>query len=430
MNVLDLLRQRGLVENVTSPDLRQILESPLTVYAGFDPSSDSLQAGNYVTLMVLSHFQRAGHRVIALVGGATGLIGDPSGKASERRMMDLTEVERNVRGIEENLSRILDFRHPTAPAKIVNNMDWFRDFTVVDFLRDVGRHFRLGTMLAKETVKARLGSEAGMSFSEFCYPLLQAYDFLRLYDQEGCRLQVGGSDQWGNITAGIELIRRIRGVETYGLTTPLICDSRGQKFGKSEGNAIYLDARRTSCYAFYQFFLRTADADVIRFLRIFTHLPEAEIEELERRLPAEPEKREAQLRLAEEVTRAVHGEAGLEQARRASSALFGAPLQDLAPEILLEVFADVPSAELLCSEVEGRPVAEVVVKAGLCPSGNAARRLIRDGGLYVNNRRVEGTDARIRTEDLLGGHLLVLRSGKKTYHLVKTTSASSALRRG
>lgn len=418
-NVIDELSKRGLVEALSDPSLRTVVESPVTVYAGFDPSSDSLQVGNLVTIMALMHFQRCGHRVIAVVGGATGLIGDPSGKTNERPLLDEETIRRNTEGIRENLARFLDFDHPTAPARILNNYDWLHGFGFIDFLRDVGRHFRLSAMLAKESVRARLSSEAGMSFTEFSYQLLQAYDFLHLYDTAGCVLQIGGSDQWGNITAGIELIRRVRAGEAYGLTIPLLCDSSGQKFGKSEGNAIYLSGKKTSCYDFYQFFLRTTDADVIRFLRIFTFLPEKEIEALAERVRVAPEQREAQRRLAEEVTCMVHGEEALRTARRASGALFGEPMDDLRAEDLLAVFADVPSTEIHREELNGLAVAELAVRTRLCASKGAARRLIQGGGLYLNNRRIESAEARIGPRDLIEGRLLVLRSGKKTHHLVK-----------
>ncbi|MCL1857290.1 MAG: tyrosine--tRNA ligase, partial [Kiritimatiellaeota bacterium] len=261
MNVFDTLKERGLFEACTNPELEKELSQPMTMYAGFDPTSDSLQAGNFVTIMALCHFQRMGHTVIALVGGATGLIGDPSGKSSERNLLTEEQVEKNLVGIKENLSRFIDFGGGAGSAVMVNNYDWHKEFTFISYLRDVGRYFRMGSMLSKESVKGRLASEGGMSFTEFCYQTLQGYDFLHLYDAHRCRLQIGGSDQWGNITAGTELIRRQRGAEAYGLTFPLVTDSQGRKFGKSEGNAVYLDSRKTSYYDFYQFFLRTEDVD-------------------------------------------------------------------------------------------------------------------------------------------------------------------------
>ncbi|MFC1497676.1 tyrosine--tRNA ligase [Verrucomicrobiota bacterium] len=418
-NVAGILRERGLIDNITSEDIEKLVDSPITVYAGFDPTSDSLQAGNFVTIMALAHFQRCGHKVIAVVGGATGLIGDPSGKADERNLLSAEEVERNTEGIRENLSRFLDFDHPTAPARIVNNYDWLKDFAFIDFLREVGKHFRMGTMLGKESVRQRLDSEHGMSYAEFSYQLLQAYDFLKLYDSEGCILQIGGSDQWGNITAGIDLIRKLRGIEAYGLTLPLVCDSSGQKFGKSEGNAVYLDHSRTSYYDFYQFFVRIADVDIVRFLKIFTFLTIEEIQKLEEQISKAPEERAAQKKLAEELTRTVHGERGLNTALRASSVLFGESMEGLDADDLLDIFANVSSAELPLSKVAGASVVDIAALSGLCKSKGAARRLIESGGLYVNNVRITGVDSLIDASDIVGNSVLVLRSGKKNFFLVK-----------
>jgi len=384
------------------------------MYAGFDPSNTSLQAGNFVTIMALCHFQRAGHKVIALVGGATGLIGDPSGKSTERNFLTEEQVEANLVGIKENLSRFLDFEN----GVMVNNYDWHKNFTFISYLRDVGRYFRMGAMLSKESVKARLASDNGMSFTEFCYQTLQGYDFLHLYDTYGCRLQIGGSDQWGNITAGTELIRRQRGVEAYGLTFPLVTDSQGRKFGKSEGNAVYLDHRKTSYYDFYQFFLRTEDADVCRYLRIFTFLPMEEIAALEELVKTQPEKREAQKILAEDMTRRVHGETGLNAAQRATDVLFGGSMAGLGAAELLPIFKDVPSCTLTRDDLVGKNAIEVAAVSGLCKSKGEARRLAESGGLYLNNEKVGLVD--ILTDDrIVDGQLVVLRSGKKTYRLVR-----------
>jgi tyrosyl-tRNA synthetase len=418
-NVVETLKERGLFEDCTSPDLMKFVESPTAVYAGFDPTSSSLQVGNFVTIMALAHFQRCGHKVVALAGGATGMIGDPSGKTSERKLLTPEQVQQNLAGVRENLSRFLEFDSPTTPAKFVNNNDWMQKFTFVDFLRDVGKHFRMGTMLGKESVRARLESEVGMSYCEFSYQLLQAYDFLHLQETEGCRIQIGGSDQWGNITAGVDLIRKLRGVEAFGLTFPLICDSSGQKFGKSEGNAIYLDANRTSYYDFYQFFIRTEDADVIRFLKVFTFLPLGEIEEIARVMQAAPEKRLAQKTLAEVMTRTVHGPQGLAVAQRASEVLFGGAMEGLKAEDLLRIFANVASTEMTATQVREALVIDVVAAAGLCKSKGEVRRLMTEGGLYVNNVRVGDIAARISGDMLVDGRVLVLRSGKKHFHLVK-----------
>jgi tyrosyl-tRNA synthetase len=420
-NILDILRARDLFDNVTHPEAYDAVRAPLTVYAGFDPSADSLQAGNLVAIMALAHFQRCGHRVIALVGGATGLIGDPSGKASERKLLSAEQVAANVEGLRENLARFLRFDDPAAPATIVNNYDWMRDYSYIGFLRDVGKHFRMGAMLGRESVRARLQSEDGMSYTEFSYQLLQAYDFLVLHDRQGCRMQIGGSDQWGNITAGTELIRRLRGAEVFGVTMPLVCDSTGQKFGKSAGNAVYLDARRTTCFDFYQFFVRTADSDVVRFLKIFTFLPLEEIAALDESVRADPGKRAAQKRLAEEATRLVHGEAGLALALRCTGALYGEAMEGLRADELLAVFADVPSTALPGDRVRGAAVVNVATETGLCGSRGEARRLIQSGGLYINNRRVGAVEDAVTDSQIIDGRLLVLRSGKKNVHVVRVT---------
>lgn len=418
-NVVETLKERGLFEDCTNPELVNFVESPTAVYAGFDPTSSSLQVGNFVTIMGLAHFQRCGHKVVALAGGATGMIGDPSGKASERKLLTAEQVEQNLAGVRENLSRFLDFESKTAPAKIVNNNDWMQRFTFVDFLRDVGKHFRMGSMLGKESVRARMDSETGMSFCEFSYQLIQAYDFLHLHETEGCRIQIGGSDQWGNITAGVDLIHKLKGVEAFGLTFPIICDSSGQKFGKSEGNAIYLDAKRTSYYDFYQFFIRTGDADVIRFLKIFTFLPIGEIDEIAREMQSAPEKRLAQKTLAEAMTRTVHGAQGLTVAQQASEVLFGGAMDGLKADDLLRIFANVASTEMTVDLLREALVIDVVAASGLCKSKGEVRRLMTEGGLYVNNVRMADLAGRITGDMLVDGRVLVLRSGKKNFHLVK-----------
>ncbi len=418
-NIIDILDARGLLEDITNPELKKVVENPIAVYAGFDPTSDSLQVGNLVTIMALAHFQRCGHKVIALVGGATGMIGDPSGKSAERVLLDQEKIEENIKGIKENLSRFLDFENREAPALIVNNYDWLHKFSFIDFLRDIGKSFRIGTMLGKESVRTRLESEAGMSFTEFSYQLLQAYDFMHLFDTENCVLQIGGSDQWGNITAGIDLIHKLRGGQAYGLSIPLVLDSSGQKFGKSAGNAVYLSAAKTSIYDFYQFFIRTADDKVVELLKIFTFLPLSEITELEKEVNTNPEQRVAQKRLAEEVTRLVHGEDGLRIAKSTTDVLFGKSLDGLCADDLLKVFANAPSAELSREQVENVSALELAVAAGLCKSKGQARRLIESGGLYVNNNRVQSIDAVVSATDIIEGKLVVLRSGKKNFLLVK-----------
>ena len=419
MNAIDVLKGRGLFDAVTSPDIMKQVESSTAVYAGFDPTSSSLQVGNFVTIMGLAHFQRAGHKVIALAGGATGMIGDPSGKAAERKLLTPDEVQQNLVGVRENLSRFLDFDCKTAPAKIVNNNDWLQKFSYIDFLRDVGKHFRMGVMLGKESVRARMESETGMSYCEFSYQLIQAYDFLHLWDAEQCRIQIGGSDQWGNITAGTDLIRKLRGGEAFGMTFPIICDSSGQKFGKTAGNAIYLDHNRTSYYDFYQFFIRTEDADVIRFLKIFTFLSLDQIEAIARELATAPEKRLAQRTLADEMTRIVHGAEGLAIAQRASQVLFGGSMEGMKADDLIKVFANVPSRELSLDSVRDAGFLDVAVVSGLCKSKGDARRLVNEGGFYINNIRITEPAGKITGDMLVDGRVLVMRAGKKNYCLVK-----------
>lgn len=420
MSLLSTFASRHLLEATTSPELEKMLEKPLTVYAGFDPTSDSLQAGNFVTIMALTRMQQAGHRVIALVGGATGLIGDPSGKSVERQMLTPEQVEKNLIGIKENLSRFLKFDDPVNPAILVNNFDWYKNVSAINFLRDICVNFRVPQMLAKESVKKRLeATDGGMTFTEFSYQILQGNDFLHLYDTYGCTLEIGGADQWGNITAGTDLVRRLRGKEVYGLTFPLVCDSTGKKFGKSEGNAIFLDARKTSYYDFYQFFMRSMDADVIRYLKIFTLLPDERIAELEESLAKEPEKREAQRTLAEEVTRMVHGEKGLAIAKAATNVLFGGSVNGLSAADLEGIFANVKSATLPAAEVIGKSLIDVTAAAKMFASKGEARRMIQQGGVSVNNVKVPTIERIFAAEDLIEGRVAVLRSGKKNFFLLK-----------
>ena len=417
-HVIDTLKSRGLFDNWTDPGVYDLLKTPTAVYCGFDPSADSLQAGNFVAIMNLCHYQRAGHKVYALVGGATGLIGDPSGKTSERKLQDVETIAHNAECIKENLSRFLEFGDGPNQATLVNNLDWHGKFTFISYLRDVGRYFRMGTMLNKESVRARLNSPNGMSFTEFCYQTMQGYDFLHLYDTYGCRVEVGGSDQWGNITAGTDLIHYQRGVDCFGVTVPLIKDSSGKKFGKSEGNAMYLDSRKTSCYQFYQFFLRSDDASVIPYLKAFTFLPLDQIAQLEECVKNAPEKREAQKVLAEDVVRRVHGDAGLAQAQQATQALFGGSLKGLSAADLLPIFQDAPSAELPAADIVGAPVVKAAQLSGLFKSLGEARRMADGGGLYLNNERVGAAD--LLTEDrIVDGQVFVLRAGKKNQRVVK-----------
>lgn len=418
MTLFQELVARGLVQSVSDPEIEKMLETPQTIYCGFDPSASSLQAGNLVSIMMLRRLQLAGHRVIALVGGATGLIGDPSGKSAERNMLTVEQVAENKKGIRENLARILDFDGPNA-ARMVDNYEWYSGLSAIAFLRDVAVNFRVPQMLAKESVKKRLeASEGALTFTEFSYQILQGNDFLHLYDAYGCTMEVGGADQWGNITAGTDLVRKMRGRSVYGLTFPLLLDGTGKKFGKSEGNAMFMSAEKTSVYDWYQFFLRSADEDVIRYLKVFSLRPLDEIAELERQMKANPEARIPQKALAEELTVLVHGAAGLETARGATQALFGGDVAGKGADELETIFKDVKSAERARADVVGKPVWAVAAQAGMFKSNGEARRMAQQGGLSLNGAKADA--ARVFAEgDLVEGRVAVLRSGKKNFFLLR-----------
>jgi tyrosyl-tRNA synthetase len=400
--------------------------NPITAYVGFDPTSDSLHVGNLLGLLVLRRFQQAGHRPIALMGGATGMIGDPSGKTRERSLLDEERLQHNIDGIARCARNILSFEGSNS-ALLVNNYDWFKDVNTLWFLREVGKHFTVNHMVAKESVRARLEDrEHGISYTEFSYMLLQAYDFYRLYKDLGCTMQVGGSDQWGNITAGIELTRRKEAADLapqapklFGLTHPLVVKSDGTKFGKSEQGTVWLDAAKTSPYRFYQFFVQSADADVLTYLKYFTFLPMSQIQELGESLSTQPEKRAAQYALAREVTRLVHGETELARAERATQALFGSSIRELDEATLLEVMAEAPSTHKPSSALAAYALVDALVDSGLCPSKGAARRDIASGGIYVNNDRVSDANAALSASDLIAGGHVVLRKGRKNHHLLR-----------
>ena len=422
------LTQRGLIKDVTHPELFSAAEAKgqkLTLYCGFDPTADSLHVGHMLPLLTLRRFQLAGHRVIAVVGGATGMIGDPSGKSQERSLLTDDQIQKNVEGIRTVISRFLDFSGPN-PAMLVNNGDWFKGLSFIEFLRDVGKHFTVNHMVAKESVRARLEDrEHGISYTEFSYMLLQAYDFYVLNRDHGCHLQIGGSDQWGNITAGIELIRRIRAsqglpvAECFGITQPLVTKSDGTKFGKTEGGAIWLDSAKTSPYELYQFFIQTTDSDVMTLLRFFTFLSHDELNRLEGTLKTAPEKREAQQTLAREMTRLIHGDAELKRAEQASQALFGAAIRELDEKTLLDVLKGAPStAKDRRALSPGLPLIDLLVETGLAASKGAARKDVAAGGFYANNERITDAALMLTEKDLLAGAYLVLRKGKKNYHLV------------
>ena len=421
MKLIEELKERGLIDSLTDPAIAEALEKPVTLYCGFDPSAKSLQAGNLVSIMVLKRFQMAGHKVIALVGGATGLIGDPSGKSAERNMLTVEQVAENKKGIRENLSRILDFDGPNA-ATMVDNYDWYSGTSAIEFLRDIAINFRVPQMLAKESVKKRLeASEGALTFTEFSYQILQGNDFLHLYDTYGCQLEVGGADQWGNITAGTDLVHRMRGKTAYGLTFPLLLDSTGKKFGKSEGNALFLNAEMTSVYDWYQYFLRAADADVIRYLKVFSMRSLEEIAQLERQMKANPEARIPQKALAEELTRLVHGEEGLKKALGATQTLFGGDVAGKSADELETIFKDVKSAEMPKGEIIGKPVFMVAAAAGMFKSNGEARRMAAQGGLSLNGAKVD--DKRVFEEsDLIDVRVAILKQGKKNNFLLKVAS--------
>jgi len=420
-NVFDVLRERGFIEQVSDEGLREILgRERMTCYIGFDPSASSLHTGNLLPIMGLVHWQRNGHRPIALVGGGTGMIGDPSGKSQERNLLGPEEIEANEEGIREQLARFLDFDDEDTGALMLNNADWLASYLFLDFLRDVGKYFTVNYMLAKESVKGRMDREEGISFTEFSYMLLQAYDFMHLYDAQGCTCQMGGVDQWGNITAGIDLTRRLRSKTVYGIVFPLITTATGQKLGKTEEGTVWLDAERTSPYQFYQYWMQTDDRDVIRYLGYFTFLPMEEILGLAEATRTSPDAREAQRVLAYEVTKLVHGRDAAESAVGASRVLFGEEISGVSDRDLMSIFSDVPSTTMARTELDaGVPVLDLATRAGIAKSRSEARRLVSGGGLYVNNRRVDSVERTITLEDLASQHIMVLRSGKKRYHLLK-----------
>jgi tyrosyl-tRNA synthetase len=419
-NLYDDLESRGLVHSA-SDGVREVLGAgAVTAYIGFDPTAASLHVGSLLPILALARLQRAGHRPIALVGGGTGMIGDPSGKTRERQLLTRAMVEENVEGLRHQLARFLDFGGAN-PARLIDNHDWLGTVGLIEFLRDVGKHFTVNYMLAKESVARRVDQEEGISYTEFAYMLLQAYDYLVLSDRHGCSLQLGGSDQWGNITAGMELIRRTRGRHVHGMVMPLVTTTSGVKFGKTEAGAVWLDPSLTSPFRFFQFWFNTEDADADRYFRYFTFLPLPEIAAVMSEQAVNPAARVAQRRLAEEVTRLVHGPDGLERAERATGVLFGTrDVRELAAAELLDMFADVPSTSLPRDRVSGDGVAltELLADTGLAASRSEARRLLAGGGIYVNGERQAG-ERRLRLEDAIEGEVLVLRRGRKDNHVVR-----------
>jgi tyrosyl-tRNA synthetase len=426
MNILDELEWRGLVADCTDAvELRKRLDSgPVVLYAGFDPTADSLHVGNLVPLLALRRFQLLGHHPIAVAGGATGLIGDPSGRATERQLLTRELLNHNIASVKEQLRPLLDFDCQANPARLLDNAEWTAPVSFLDFLRDVGKHFSINQMIAKESVRARMDDrETGISYTEFSYMLLQAFDFYYLHKQFGCELQIGGSDQWGNITAGMDLTRKKEGGHAFGLTLPLILNSDGTKFGKTAAGAIWVDAKKTSVYRFYQFWIRCDDRDVLRYLNYFTFLGKEEIDALAEQHKARPESRSAHKALAGAMTDLVHGKTATAEAIRASEILFGGELEGIAESTFNEIVGEVPTRQMERQALEGAgtPLVETLVVSGLCPSKGQARKDIEGGGVYVNNIREANPQRAVTTNDMLFGKHLLLRKGKRNYTVISVT---------
>jgi len=424
MTLLEDLQWRGLVADCTDPGglASRLASGPITLYCGFDPTGDSLHVGHLMGQLTLRRFQLAGHHPLPLAGGATGMVGDPSGKSAERNLLTREQLEHNVGCIKRQLARLLDFETKANPARLVDNATWTAPLGYLDFLRDIGKHFPVNVMVGKESIRARMESEHGISYTEFSYMLLQAHDFYHLRKHHGCELQIGGSDQWGNITAGADLIRKKLGASAWGMTFPLITRADGTKFGKTEGSAVWLDPQKTSPYRFYQFFINTEDSMVIAFLRKFTLLEPAAIDGLSARHAANPGAREAHHALAAEVTTLVHGPGACADARRASEIMFGGGLDGIAESVFRDAVGEVPTSELARARLEGAgaPLTELLVHAGLCPSKGQARKDIEGGGIYLNNVRVAEAARSVSTGDLLFGRHLLLRKGKRTYAVIES----------
>lgn len=409
-NFIQTLKKRGCIDALSHESLNDLKE-PLTVYCGFDPTADSLHLGNFVAIMGLARFKRAGHKVVAIVGGATGMIGDPSGKSVERNLLDEETIKKNMIGISKTLNQILGDDVP-----IINNYDWYKEFNFISFLREVGKQFRMGIMLSKESVKARLNSEEGLSFTEFCYQILQAYDFLWLNEKKGVNAQIGGADQWGNITAGIELIRKEKGKEVYGITFPLLTKADGSKFGKSEKGAIWLNAEKLSPYEFYQHLIRTDDRDVIKLLKMITFVELPEIEELEKRMANEPGV--AQKRLAEAVTEMVHGKEGLESAKKTTELAQPGHEVELSPETFKMLESEIKPIEIGKDQL-GKKWVDLLAEIKILASKGDVRRLIKNNGLTINNQKVSDEVATLGSDQLVGDGYILVATGKKTKYILR-----------
>jgi tyrosyl-tRNA synthetase len=423
MNVFEDLAWRGLIADCTDTEelKKRLAKGPTTLYCGFDPTADSLHVGNLVPLLTLRRFQQFGHHPIALAGGATGLIGDPSGKTVERQLLNRDTLAANIASVKEQLKKMLDFNAAANPARLLDNATWTAPVSFLDFLRDIGKHFTVNSMMAKESIRARMEDrETGISFTEFSYMLLQANDFYHLCQQFDCELEIGGSDQWGNITAGMELCRKKLGRTAFGLTLPLITNADGSKFGKSVAGAIWLDPAKTSVYRFYQFWIRVDDRDVIRFLKYFTFLSHEVIEDLARQHTEKPEARAAHKALAREVTVMLHGTAALDDAVRASEILFGGGLEGVSEQTFNDVAGEVPTKVLAPTrfEGEGASLVELLAETGLCASKGQARKDIEGGGIYINNVREGGIQRTVKHAELLFGKHLLLRKGKRNYLVI------------
>ena len=420
--VQDLETRDLIMQLAGGEDLKEHLASASrTLYCGFDPTAESLHIGNLIPLLALRRFQLAGHRPIVLVGGATGMIGDPSFKTSERQLNTLAIVDDWVERIKPQLSQFLDFDCGANSAVLVNNLDWIQNYDVLSFLRDIGKHFSINSMIQKESVRQRIEREGeGISFTEFTYMILQSYDFRELNNRFECTLQIGGSDQWGNITAGIELSRRKLNTTVYGLTLPLITNADGTKFGKTEAGAVWLDPARTSVYKFYQFWIRTDDRDVVRYLKYFTFLPQERITELEASHTENPSDREAHTALAVAMTDLIHGEAATQEAQQASRILFGGGLDGIGESTFNEIVGEVPTVEIKRTQIEGdgMPILELFVTSGLCQSNGQARKDLQGGGINLNNERQSDAQTRVTAEQLLFGKHLLLRKGKRNYTVI------------
>ena len=423
MSILDELTWRGLINDCTDSEAltERLGKGPIVLYCGFDPTSDSLHVGNLVPLIALRRFQDQGHIPVALAGGATGAIGDPSGKSAERTLLTRETLQENIAAVKTQLGKLLDFDTSSNPARLLDNADWTENVTLLDFLRDIGKHFTVNNMVAKESVRARMEDrDVGISYTEFSYMLLQAFDFYHLKKEHECELQIGGSDQWGNITAGIELTRRKLNATVFGLTLPLITNTDGTKFGKTEAGAVWLDSTRTSIYKFYQFWIRTDDRDVIRYLKYFTFLSRDQITELEKSHTENPSAREAHTALAIAMTDLIHGQNATKETQQASQILFGGGLEGIGENTFNEIVGEVPTVEIEKSKLEGEgmPILELFVTSSLCQSNGQARKDLQGGGLNLNNERQSDPKQKITTDSLLFGKHLLLRKGKRNYTVI------------